>query len=446
MTMGSKGGASRWLRRAIWLLVFAYIVIPSVLLLVFREPEISATVGENLLQCKVLLFFGLVVATKFGFRRGFLPYTAVVLGMMKHRMDSCLWSPPTDMDLSGRVAIISGGNSGLGLAVAKILVRHGAEVVITCRSAERCEFAAKEILLGRPSSGGSISSELLDLSDLQSVYEFTERINSRLTRVDYLFCNAGSTPRHQLTRDGLEDGFGSMHIGHVALTMGLLPLLRKAGEVSDAPSRVIMVSSDAGLTSASLEMVSGSPAYHPSLVESVNGEGDLRGEIIRGDGTVFGSFAAYARAKLSNILFSNELNRKMRQHKWPVIAHSLHTGGVNTKSSSNALKGIFSIIPGGAHVVSEYLMPIIWRKVEDGAGILLYAALGTKPESMLQGGQYIDGLGRPVRDSERSERIRALQQADEKWSRRLWEVSILLLRDSPFEDIIAESQLDSIDK
>ena len=91
-------------------------------------------------------------------------------------------------------------------------------------------------------------------------------------------------------------------------------------------------------------------------------------------------------------------------------------------------------------------MPIIWRKVEAGAGILLYAALGTKPESMLQGGQYIDGLGRPVRDSERSERIRALRQADEKWSRRLWAVSILLLRDSPFEDIIAESQLDSIDK
>ena len=444
--MGSKGGASRWLRRAIWLLVFVYIVIPSVLLLIFREPEISATVGDNLLQCKVLLFLGLVVATKFGFRRGFLPYTAVVLGMMKHRMDSCLWSPPPDMDLSGRVAIISGGNSGLGLAVSKILVRYGAEVVITCRSAERCELAAKEILFERSNSGGSVASELLDLSDLRSVYEFTERIRSRLTRVDYLFCNAGSTPRHQLTRDGLEDGFGSMHIGHMALTLGLLPLLRKAGEISDAPSRVIMVSSDAGLTSASLEMVSGSPAYHPSLVESVNGEGDLRGEIVRGDGTVFGSFAAYARAKLSNILFANELNRRMRQRKWPVIAHSLHTGGVNTKSSSNALKGIFSIIPGGAYVVSEYLMPIIWRKVEAGARILLYAALGTKPESMLQGGQYIDGLGRPVRDSERLERIRALRQADEKWSRRLWEVSILLLRDSPFEDIIAESQLDSRDK
>lgn len=376
ITMGSRGGASRWLRRAIWLLVFLYIVIPSVLLLIFREPEISATVGENLLQCKVLLFFGLVVATKFGFRRGFLPYTAVVLGMMKHRMDSCLWSPPPDMDLSGRVAIVSGGNSGLGLAVAKILVRYGAEVVITCRSTKRCEFAVKEILSEKPSSGGSVSSELLDLSNLQSVYEFTERINSRLTRVDYLFCNAGSTPRHQLTRDGLEDGLGSMHIAHMALTIGILPLLRRSGETSDVPSRVIMVSSDAGLTSASLEMVSGAPSYHPSLIESINGEGDLRGEIIRGDGTVFGSFTAYARAKHSNVLFANELNRRLVKLKIPVVANSLHTGGVNTKSSSNALKSIFLIVPGGAHVVSEYLMPIIWRKVEDGAKMLLCAALG----------------------------------------------------------------------
>ena len=423
-----------------------YIVIPSTLLLIFREPEISATVGENLLEMKVLLFIGLVVAAKFGFRRGFLPYTAIVLGVMKHRMDSCLWSPSPDMDLSGKVAIISGGNSGLGLAVAKILVRYGAEVIITCRSVIRCEFAMKEILLEGKSREVSVSSELLDLSDLQSVHEFTQRTLAKHSHVDYLFCNAGSTPRHQLTKDGLEDGFGSMHIGHMALTMGILPLLRKAGEIADTPSRVIMVSSDAGLTSASLEMVSGTPSYHPSLIESINGEGDLRGEVIRGDGTVFGSFTAYARAKLSNILFANELNRRLKQRRLNVIAHSLHTGGVNTKSSSNALKGIFSIVPGGAYVVSEYLMPIIWRKVEDGARILLYAALGTNPESMLEGGQYIDGLGRPVRDSERSERIRALRQADEKWSRRLWEVSILLLKESPFKDIIAESPINSIHK
>ena len=444
--MGSRGGASRWLRRAIWLLVFVYIVIPSTLLLIFREPEISATVGENLLAMKVLLFFGLVVAAKFGFRRGFLPYSAVVLGMMKHRMDSCLWSPPPDMDLSGKVAIISGGNSGLGLAVAKILVSYGAEVVITCRAAIRCDLAMEKFSSERQNSIGSVSSELLDLSDLQSVYEFTERITAKYSRVDYLFCNAGSTPRHQLTKDGLEDGFGSMHIGHMALTIGLLPLLRQAGEMSDSPSRVIMVSSDAGLTSASLEMVSGSPAYHPSLVESGNGEGDLRGEFIRGDGTVFGSFTAYARAKLSNILFANELNRRLRQLQWPTIAHSLHTGGVNTKSSSNALKGIFSLFPGGSFMVSEYLMPIIWRTVEDGAMILLFAALGTSPQSMLIGGQYIDGLGRPVRDNQNSERIKALQQADEKWSRRLWEVSALLLKDSPFKDIIAESPLNSLDE
>ena len=88
-------------------------------------------------------------------------------------------------------------------------------------------------------------------------------------------------------------------------------------------------------------------------------------------------------------------------------------------------------------MASECLMPMIWRKVEDGAKMLLCAALGDA-----EGGQHIDGLGRPVRYSERSERIRALRQADEKWSRRLWEVSVLLLGDGPFKEIMAESPLD----
>ena len=442
ITMGSTGGVSRWLKRAAWLLVFIYGVIPSVLLLIFREPEISATVGENLLACKVLLLIGLIVfSPKFGFRRGFVPYSAVVLGVLKHQMDSCLWSPPPDMDLSGRVAIISGGNSGLGLATAKILVSLGAQVVITCRSATKCGHAAKDIASGSSDGRGGIATELLDLSDLQSVHEFTERMATKYSQVDYLFCNAGSTPRYQLTKDGLEDGFGSMHIGHMALTIGLLPLLRRAGEISETKSRVIMVSSDAGLTTASLEMVTGKPAFHPSLIDDINGEGDLRGEEIRGDGTILGSFAAYARAKLSNILFANELNRRLTEVDWPVVAHSLHTGGVNTKSSSSALKGIFTAIPGGAYVVSEYLMPITWRKVEDGARILVYAALGTSPKSLLQGGQYIDGLGRPAGDSNTSERIKALRQADAKWSKPLWAISIGILRDSPFKETLDGSPL-----
>jgi len=416
-----------------WVIVFVYVVFPSTLLLIFREPEVTATVNEDIRISALMLISCIVVAYTHGVR-GLVPSTAIALGLLKYKMDACLWKPPEDTDLSGKYIVVTGGNSGLGFATAKSLVRYGAHVIITCRSVSRCENAAKRIASEGRQSGGTVESEILDLSSLKSTYDLTVRLSKNYPQIHYLISNAGSTPRHELTEDGLEDAWGSMHLSHMALTLGLLPSLRRAGEASKTPARIVMVGSEAGVTTASLYMVRGTPAFHPSFMED-DGEGDLRGEIIRGDGSVFGSFRAYSRAKLCNTLFAIELNRRLKAMKYPVIAHALHTGGVGTKSSIDALKGVFGAIPGGQYIVSRYLIPLLWRSPEEGARILLYAAIGTEPASMVEGGQYINGIGRPVLNNTTSERMKALRLADDTWSERLWEVSVRLLEESPFREI-----------
>ena len=189
-----------------------------------------------------------------------------------------------------------------------------------------------------------------------------------------------------------------------------------------------------------------------------SGEGDLRGEGIRGDGTMWNSLSAYGRAKLCNVLFASEINRRLSLRRWPILAHSLHTGAVSTNSASNGVGSIFRGIPGLSYVAARILAPLLWRSSEEGARVLLFAALSTDPESMDRGGQYIDAICRPTPSVEASnistfekhsvrfpgnrtltlykDRWEALKAANEKWAARLWDVSLLLLENSPAKDVL----------
>jgi len=203
---------------------------------------------------------------------------------------------------------------------------------------------------------------------------------------------------------------------------------------------------------------------------------DFRGEFTRGGGSTWSDLAAYGRAKLFNILFAFELNRRLRRegeggrgggNRPVVVSHALHTGAVQTRSSSNGVGALFSGVPGLPYVASELLAPILWRSPEQGARTLLFAALSDEPPSMLEGGQYLDAIHRPTPKKKKKagrrepkkmlvrlppwlgsgnetrvvveicrDRWEALAAADEKWSAELFDASLELLRASPAKDVV----------
>uniref|UniRef100_A0A7S4JYM5 Protochlorophyllide reductase n=1 Tax=Odontella aurita TaxID=265563 RepID=A0A7S4JYM5_9STRA len=459
------------------LFVFVYLVVPTTVLLLFREPEIVDVTGEQLLlpSWALIAVCSFLLHRRYGWGTGVAPFLAALIGALKYRADGTvggLWRPPPGTDLSGKVAVITGGNSGLGLALAKLMAELGARVVITCRSESKCRRAAEEIDAaawrgkgGRTESGGARARvplpgpafcALLDLSSLRSARDAAKRIATDHRAIHFLFASAGSTPRYDLTEDGYEDGFGGMHLGHAAFALGLLPSLRRGGaeetgdDATDSfgsrPARVVMVSSAAGMSSACDHLRSGSgkdvsnAGFHPSFADDRDsGEGDLRGEITRGNGEMMPSLPAYGRAKLCNILFAVELNRRCRERGWPVVAHSLHTGPAASKSSSRGIGSMFMGIPGLPFVTSQIWMPLLWRSPEEGAQLLLFAALSDDPPSMREGGQYLNGVHRPLTREGWPSRMGCLERAEEKWADRLWSVSLRLLRESPARNVVKNS-------
>ncbi|WP_329521483.1 oxidoreductase [Spirillospora sp. NBC_01491] len=187
------------------------------------------------------------------------------------------WTADDIPDLRGRRAIVTGANSGLGYHTALQLARHGAEVVLACRSAERGRAARDRIAAAVPD--GDLVLDSLDLADLASVREFAGRHAGR--PLDLLANNAGvmALP-HRTTADGFEMQLGTNHLGHFALTGLLMPALRAAS----AP-RVVTLTSGFAWT------------------------GRLRFDDLQGERR-YQKWGAYAQAKLANLVFAKELARR----------------------------------------------------------------------------------------------------------------------------------------
>jgi protochlorophyllide reductase len=413
------------------ILLVLYVILPLSILLFAHEPEITSTIGENTILVILNVLLMVVAAWKWGYR-GFIPCLAVGLGALVYAMDARLWQPPP---------VITGANSGLGKATALSLARLGSHVIVTCRSLDKCQQTVQDVNAAGAASGGHATAAMLNLTSLESIDKLVTELSETYPKINYLFNNAGSTPIFNLTEQGLEDGFGGMHLAHMALTLGLLPSLRAAGTRQN-PARVIMTSSEASITVA-LGFL-GDDAFPPSFLEG-NGEGDLRGEVTRGDGTGMSSHAAYGRAKLCNNLFAFELNRRLRRLDWPVVVNTLHTGSVATKTAAAALSDLFRGIPGLPFLVSNVYVPLLWRTRQAGSSTLLYAAL-SNDASLLKGGQYVDAFCRPLLDEKHpinskivQEKVKALRRADERWALRLWGVSLHLLSDSPANGVVANA-------
>ena len=200
-------------------------------------------------------------------------------------------------DMSDKTVVITGGNSGIGKEAAVTLASMGAHVVITARSAAKGDAALADVRSRARS--GSVELASLDLASFKSIHACGADLLSRLPRIDVLLNNAGIvSTRRQETQDGFELTFGVNHLGHFLLTNLLLDRIRES-----APARVITVASGA----------------HRSVRRGLDFD-DLQST------RRYGAMNAYARSKLANILFSNELARRLSGTG--VSSNALHPGFV----------------------------------------------------------------------------------------------------------------------
>ena len=264
------------------------------------------------------------------------------------------WAAEDIPDQSGRVAVVTGANSGLGEVVAGQLARHGAEVILACRDATKGEAAAQAIQAGSP-RGSAVVMEL-DLGDLASVRAFASALASSHERLDLLVNNAGvMAPPRRLTKDGFELQFGTNHLGHFALTGLLLPLL-----LASPYPRVVTVTSQ------------------------VHRSGEINFDDLEGEPR-YNRWAAYAQSKLANLMFAFELDRRSRQAGLDLRSLAAHPGwaATNLQSAGPAVpyERVFMAIANRVYAQSADM----------GALPILYAA--TFPD--LPGGSFVgpDGLG-----------------------------------------------------
>jgi NAD(P)-dependent dehydrogenase (short-subunit alcohol dehydrogenase family) len=291
------------------------------------------------------------------------------------------WDAGDIPDQGGRLAVVTGANSGLGLVTARELARHGARVVLACRNRERGEAALKEVT--EAASGPAPELEELDLADLSSVRSFADRLAAGGEELDLLINNAGvMAPPRRRTVDGFELQFGTNHLGHFALTKLLLPLMEGRED-----ARVVTLSST---------------AHRMGRIAFDNLNGDRR----------YFRWNAYGQSKLANLLFALELDRRLRASGSTVKSLAAHPGYAATNLQSAA-----------APLVDRLLMRlgnlVIAQNDEMGALPVLYAA--TAPG--LEGGAYIGPDG-PGEQRGYPKLVRPNRAArDEGTARRLWDVS-----------------------
>ena len=236
------------------------------------------------------------------------------------------WTLSDAPDQSGRIAVVTGASGGIGLATAKALARLKATVVLACRDPKRAVRAADEI--HAVEGGADVRVVRLDLASLASVRDAAAELRSTCSHIDLLINNAGvmQVPSHRRSEDGFELTFATNHLGHFALTGLVLDRLLAAPR-----SRIVTVSSLA----------------HRRGVIDVD---DL--ELERG----YTPGGAYDRSKLANLLFTYELDRRLRAMGAGTIALAAHPGIVSTdlwRTSSRAERLLTGPPPAGAQLLAR---------------------------------------------------------------------------------------------
>lgn len=283
------------------------------------------------------------------------------------------WDTNDIPQLDGKVAVVTGANSGLGLAASVLLAAAGARVIMACRNQAKAADAREAV-------GGESEVVRLDLASLASVDEASRSIAGRTDRVDILLNNAGLMAiDRSRTEDGFEMQFGVNHLGHFALTARLHPLL-----IAAPAARVVSVSS---------------MGHRPGTIDF----DDLMFETRRYD-----RWRPYFASKLANLLFANELDRRLRAARSPVSSLAAHPGATRTDLGYEG-RGLTN---AGLRMISGFGQPVT-------IGVLPLVRAAVDPAA--QGGQFYGPqfrfAGHPVLE------IPSRRARDTSDARRLWEVS-----------------------
>lgn len=283
-------------------------------------------------------------------------------------------------DLSGKTAIITGANSGIGFEAAKILAGRGARVILAVRNVEKGTQAKTSIVRAYPYADVKVMH--VDVADLASIRFFSEQIKSQLSSLDLLINNAGvMMPPYTLTKDGFELQFGSNHLGHFALVGHLLPLLEKTPN-----SRIV---------------TTGSLAHNRGKIDFNNLDGSKG----------YKAKKFYNQSKLANMLFAMEFDKRLKRNGFQTISVACHPG----ISATNIFKfGKWDAPKVLRNYANRFLQP-----PHMGALATVHAAT----DEGLTGGEYIGPDGKGAKKGFPALEMPHPAALDETVADKLWTVS-----------------------
>jgi NAD(P)-dependent dehydrogenase (short-subunit alcohol dehydrogenase family) len=261
------------------------------------------------------------------------------------------WTSENIASQAGRMVVITGANSGIGFEAALELVRKGAELILPARTQAKAEDAVSRILKQVPQA--HLHPEILDLAEQASIRAFAKRVIERFPgqSLDLLINNAGvmALPKREITVDGFERQFATNYLGPFALTGLLLPSIKMK-----PASRVVTLSSGAS---------------HQGKIEFDN---------LQGERVYKPMFQAYAQSKLADLIFSQELQRRLTAVGSPIISTAAHPGYAVTNLQADH-------VDLGLTLLMAVMKPFLSQDAAHGALPTLFAAVAAEA---VPGGYY----------------------------------------------------------
>ncbi|KAL4253094.1 NAD(P)-binding domain superfamily protein [Abortiporus biennis] len=311
------------------------------------------------------------------------------------------FNPDTDVgDLTGKVIIVTGGNTGIGYATVQHLAKHGAKVYMASRSEQKAKDAIKKLKTeGLGPGNGEVVWLELDLSDPRKVKESAKKFLEIEKRLDCIVNNAALfiTP-YVKTNDDIQDIMMVNHIGPFVFTMTLLPLLKQTAKEPGSDVRIVSLSSD------TIKLLGTGTRFR--------NRDDFNDEHAK---AIFPGMWRYSRSKLADALFIKKLQRRLDDEKVPIVCLSLHPGSVKTEHGTEAASNMSFIIKASLYKFALYF----FSPPEKGSYASVFAAVGpaVRADPEKYKGAYLHPPGviaKPSKDAEDMELAAELWDTTER--------------------------------